>query len=83
MDSNRLDGLPRDLAGRFQGVIGGLTGGAATRACGRANRAAGEIQHAYGEVFHVVERAASSRPLLTVAAAARAGFVPGIPVARR
>lgn len=83
MDSNRPEGFLRELAGRFQGVLGGLTGDAAMQTRGQANEAAGQIQHAYGEVLDVVERVASSRPLLVAAAAASAGFVLGLLVARR
>ena len=83
MDGNRLEGLLRGVAGRLQGTLGGLSGDAAMAAQGRAEAAAGQAQHAYGEVLDVVERVASSRPLLTAAAAASAGFVLGMLVARR
>lgn len=83
MDGNRLGGLLRDVAGRLQGALGDASGGAATAAHGRVEAVADQAQHAYGEVLDVVERVASSRPLLTAAAAAGAGFVLGLLVARR
>lgn len=83
MDSNRPEGFLRDLAGRVQEALGGLSGDDATRARGRANQAVGQAQHAYGEVLDVVERVATSRPLLTAAAAAGVGFILGMLAARR
>ena len=88
MDGHRLEGLLRDVAGRLQGVLGGSalggsTGDAAVAARGRADEVAGQARHAYGEVLDVVERVASSRPLLTAAAAASAGFLLGLLAARR
>ena len=83
MDGNRLGGLLRDVAGGLKGALGGASGDAVTAAHGRAEQAAGQAQHAYGEVLDVVERVASSRPLLTAAAAASVGFVLGLLVARR
>ena len=83
MDTNRPEGFLRGLAGRLQGVLGASTGDAALEARGQANQALGQAQHAYGEVLDVVERVASSRPLLTAAAAAGVGFVLGLLVARR
>ena len=49
----------------------------------RAEQAASQAQDAYGELLDVVERVASSRPLVIVAAAASVGFVLGLLVARR
>lgn len=83
MDGNRLGGLLHDVAGRLRGALGDASGGAAAAAHGRVEAAADQAQHAYGEVLDVVERVASSRPLLTAAAAAGVGFVLGLLVARR
>lgn len=75
------------LAAKLQDAVGGRAGDAAAQAReqarDRADQAAGQVQDAYGEVLDTVERIASSRPLVTIAAAAGAGFVFGILVARR
>lgn len=83
MDSNRPAGLLRNLSGRLQDAVGGLTGDPEAQARGKIDQAAGQAQDAYGEILDHVERVASSRPLITVAVAAAAGFVLGIVVARR
>lgn len=83
MDNNRPEGLLREFVGRLQGVFGGVTGDAGLETRGQVKQAAGQVQHAYGEVLDVVERVASSRPLLIAVAAAGVGFVLGLLVARR
>lgn len=83
MNNDRPEGLLREFVGRLQGVLGGSTGDAVLETRGQVNQAAGQVQHAYGEVLDVVERVASSRPLLIAAAAAGVGFVLGLLVARR
>ena len=71
------------LAAKLQDAVSGRAGDAAAQARDRADQAAGQVQDAYGEVLDTVERIASSRPLITIVAAAGAGFVFGILVARR
>ena len=71
------------LAAKLQDAVGSRAGDAAAQARDRADQAASQAQDAYGEVLDTVERIASSRPLVTVAAAAGVGFVLGILVARR
>ena len=83
MDTNRPEGLLRNLAGRLQDAVGGLTGDTATQARGKANEAAGQLQDGYGQVLDYVERVASSRPLMAVGIGMGIGFVLGVAVARR
>lgn len=82
MDGHGFGGLLRDVAGRLQGALGGSAADAAA-ARERVDAAADQARHAYGEVLDVVERVASSRPLLIAAAAASAGFLLGLLAARR
>ena len=83
MSSSRSLDFLGSLAAKLQDVIGDRAGGAAAQARDRADQAASQAQDAYGEVLDYVERVASSRPLVTVAAAVGTGFVLGILVARR
>lgn len=83
MDSNRPEGLLHTLAGRLQSAVGGVAGNTWSEARGKASQAAGEVQDGYGQILDHVERVASSRPLLVVAAGVGVGFVLGILVARR
>ena len=83
MSGNRSLDFLGTLAAKLQDAVGGRTGDAAAQARDLADQAAGQAQDTYGEVLDAVERVASSRPLVTIVAAASAGFVFGILVARR
>ena len=83
MGTNRPEGLLRNLVGRFQDAIGGMTDDTSAQVRGKANQAAGQVQDAYGETLDYVERVASSRPLLAITAGVGIGFVLGVLVSRR
>lgn len=83
MSGSRSPDFLGALAAKLQDAVGGRADDAAAQVRDRADQAAGQVQEAYGEVLDTVERIASSRPLVTIAAAAGAGFVFGILVARR
>ena len=83
VSSNRSEGFLRNLAGRFQDVMGGMTGDTGTQLQGKAHQAARQVQDAYGEALDHVERVASSRPLLAVTAGVGVGFMLGFLVTRR
>ena len=83
MNVSRPLDLLGTLAAKLQDAVGSRTGDVASEARDRAEQAASQAQDAYGELLDVVERVASSRPLVIVAAAASVGFVLGLLVARR
>ena len=49
MDKDRIAGSAKDIAGKVEGAVGGLTGDAKTQADGRAREAAGTVQNLYGQ----------------------------------
>ena len=49
MDKDRIAGSAKEIAGKVEGAVGGLTGDAKTQAEGRAREAAGTVQNLYGQ----------------------------------
>jgi len=49
MDKDRIAGSAKDVAGKIEGAVGGITGDANTEAAGRAKEAAGAVQNLYGQ----------------------------------
>lgn len=49
MDKDRITGTAKDVAGKVEGAVGGLTGDARTEASGRAREATGTVQNLYGQ----------------------------------
>lgn len=49
MDKDRISGMAKDVAGKVEGAVGGITGDARTEASGRAREAAGTVQNLYGQ----------------------------------
>lgn len=49
MDTDRIAGTTKDVAGKVEGGIGDLTGDKETQASGRAREAAGVVQNLYGQ----------------------------------
>jgi uncharacterized protein YjbJ (UPF0337 family) len=49
MDKDRIAGSAKDVAGKVEGAVGGMTGNASTEAAGRAKEAAGAVQNLYGQ----------------------------------
>ncbi|MCQ4162836.1 CsbD family protein [Roseomonas sp. GC11] len=90
MNTDRLEGAARTLAGQAQEGFGSLAGDEGQRAEGMARQAAGRVQEAYGEardyaqqagerVIHVVEQ----QPLAALLSVGVLGFVIGLITARR
>jgi uncharacterized protein YjbJ (UPF0337 family) len=46
MDVNRLKGTARDVGGKVEDAVGGLTGDSATQGRGKVNQAVGQAQNA-------------------------------------
>ena len=49
MDSDRISGSAKDMAGRLEGAAGGLAGNAKVQAEGRIREATGAAQNLYGQ----------------------------------
>jgi uncharacterized protein YjbJ (UPF0337 family) len=82
MDENRFEGMARDVGGKVQDAVSGLTGDASTQARGKINQAAGQAQRAYGEAVDEVRSYASAQPLTALLAAMGLGVVVGFILGR-
>jgi uncharacterized protein YjbJ (UPF0337 family) len=67
VDENAFEGAARDLGGKIQDAVGGLTGDASTQAQGKWNQAAGKPQRTFGEASDELRDNVTSNPLITLA----------------
>jgi len=73
MDTDRITGAARDMAGRAQSAAGDMLGDAKTQAQGVYNQAAGQAQNAMGQVSDLVK----DQPLTAALIALGIGFLIG------
>ena len=83
VDSNRPEGTLRNLGGKVQDAVGGLTGDSATQARGKVNEAAGSAQDMYGRAVDEVGEFVTGQPMMAMLAALGAGILLGVIIARR
>jgi uncharacterized protein YjbJ (UPF0337 family) len=83
MDENRIEGVARNVGGKLQDAVGGLTGDADTQARGKANQAAGMAQDAYGQAVDQVSGFVTEQPVAAMLSALGLGLVLGMLIARR
>jgi len=67
VDENEVEGTIRDLGGKVQDAVGGLTGDAKTQAEGKINQAYGKAQKTFGAAAEEVRESVSSQPLTALA----------------
>jgi uncharacterized protein YjbJ (UPF0337 family) len=67
MDENEFEGTARDIGGKIQDAVGGLTGDTATQAEGKWNQAAGKAQKTFGEAAEEVRDTVKNQPLTALA----------------
>ena len=82
VDENRVKGTAKNVGGKIQDAVGGLTGDAGTQAKGKLNEAAGTAQDAFGSAMDTagewggtVAEMAKGRPLTALLVAVSVGFV--------
>ena len=83
VDENRAEGTLRNVGGKIQDAVGGLTGDSSTQARGKANQAAGQAQDMYGQAVDGLKTFASDQPLVTLLSAIGVGVVLGFLLGRR
>ena len=83
VDENRADGTLRNVGGKIQDAVGGLTGDSSTQARGKANQAAGQAQDMYGQAVDGLKTFASDQPLVALLSAMGVGVVLGFLLGRR
>ena len=77
MDENRIEGTAKDVGGKVQDAVGGLTGDGATQARGKANQASGQAQDMYGQMVDEMTGFAKDQPVAALLSAAGVGIVLG------
>ncbi len=77
VDENEIEGAARDLGGKVQDAVGGLTGDAATQAEGKWNQAAGKAQKTFGAAAEEIRENVADKPLTALGIAAGVFFVLG------
>ena len=82
VDENRVEGTVKNLGGKVQDVVGGLTGDTETKARGKVNQAAGSAQDTYGSALDTVGEWSESivgmtkdRPLTALLFAVSIGYM--------
>jgi uncharacterized protein YjbJ (UPF0337 family) len=82
MDENRFEGTARNIGGKVQDAVGGLTGDTATQARGKLNQAAGQAQQAYGAAVDDLKDFTAAQPMTALLAAMGIGVVLGFILGR-
>ena len=83
MNSDRIEGMARNVGGRVQDAAGGLMGDTATQLRGKAEQAAGKAQDAYGQAVDGVRDFAQEQPIGAVLTAMGVGVALGFILGRR
>lgn len=83
MSGNQFEGTARDIGGRVEDAVGGLTGDTTTQVRGKVRQAAGQAQSMVGDAADTVRDFASEQPMGAVLLAAGIGFIAGMLLARR
>jgi uncharacterized protein YjbJ (UPF0337 family) len=63
VDENQFEGAARDLGGKVQDAVGGLTGDASTQAKGKLNQVSGKAQKTFGDASEELRSNVRDRPL--------------------
>jgi uncharacterized protein YjbJ (UPF0337 family) len=77
VDENEFAGAARDLGGKVQDAIGGLTGDAETQAKGKLNQARGKAQKTFGAAADELRENVADSPLTALAVVAAFAFAIG------
>jgi uncharacterized protein YjbJ (UPF0337 family) len=77
VDENEFEGTARDLGGKIQDAVGGLTGDTETQVRGKINQAAGKAQKTFGAAADEVRDNVSDNPLTALGIVAGVAFVLG------
>ncbi|MFL9890988.1 CsbD family protein [Paraburkholderia sp. RL17-383-BIF-A] len=77
MNSNQFEGSVKDVAGKVQDAVGGLTGDVDLQAEGKVRQLAGKAQAKYGDSVDQVAETARNNPLGALLIALGVGFLLG------
>ncbi len=82
MDDNQFEGAARNIGGKVQDAVGGLTGDAGMQARGKVNQAAGQAQQMYGAAVDDLKTFTTEQPMTALLAAMGVGVVLGFILGR-
>ena len=74
VDQNEFEGTARDIGGKIQDSVGGLTVDTETQARGKVNQAAGKAQKTFGAAAEELRDNVSDSPLTALAIVAALAF---------
>ena len=77
VDENEFEGTVKDLGGKVQDAVGGLTGDTGTQAQGKLNQAAGKAQKTFGAAADELRDNVLDKPLTALGIAVGVGVVLG------
>jgi uncharacterized protein YjbJ (UPF0337 family) len=77
MDENEIEGTIRDVGGKVEDAVGGLTGDTKTQAEGKFDQLAGKAQKTFGAAADEVRENVSNQPLTALAVVAGVFFALG------
>jgi uncharacterized protein YjbJ (UPF0337 family) len=67
VDENEIEGAARELGGKVEDAVGGLTGDTATQAAGKWNQVAGKAQKTFGDAAEELRDNVKGSPLAALA----------------
>jgi uncharacterized protein YjbJ (UPF0337 family) len=82
VDENEVEGTVRDLGGKVQDAVGGLTGDAKIQAEGKLNQAYGKAQKTFGAAAEEIRDNVTNQPLTAIMIVGALGALLGF-LARR
>jgi uncharacterized protein YjbJ (UPF0337 family) len=82
MEENQFEGTARDLGGKVQDAVGGLTGDEEMQAKGKVNQFSGQAQKTFGAAKEELQDQVKNQPLTALAIVAGLAFTLGF-LARR
>ncbi len=82
MDENEAEGTMRDIGGKVQDAVGGLTGDSSTQAKGKWNQATGQAQKSFGAASDQIRENVMDQPLMALGIVAGAAFLLGFLIRR-
>jgi uncharacterized protein YjbJ (UPF0337 family) len=77
MDENEIEGTIREVGGKVEDAVGGLTGDTKTQAEGKFDQLAGKAQKTFGAAADEVRENVSNQPLTALAIVAGVFFALG------
>ena len=77
VDENEVEGTARDIGGKVQDAVGGLTGDPETQAEGKLNQAAGKAQKMVGSLAEDLRDNVVDQPLTALAIVGGLGLALG------